>query len=77
MEDGRSHMKMRLKETGALLAGEMSGHLFMADSEYGFDDALLAAVAVLKVAETGGDITQFVDTFCRSLPPWMRIPCTS
>jgi phosphomannomutase len=35
-------MKMRLKETGAPLAGEMSGHLFMADGWYGFDDALLS-----------------------------------
>ncbi|MGB2165945.1 MAG: phosphomannomutase/phosphoglucomutase [Candidatus Puniceispirillales bacterium] len=74
---GHSHMKMRLKETGALLAGEMSGHLFLADSWYGFDDALLSAVAVLKeMAETGRDITQFVDT----LPPVfatpeLRIPC--
>lgn len=74
---GHSHMKMRLKETGAPLAGEMSGHLFMADGWYGFDDALLSAVAVLKeMAETGRDITEFVDT----LPPVfatpeLRIPC--
>lgn len=74
---GHSHMKMRLKETGAPLAGEMSGHLFMADGWYGFDDALLSAVAVLKeMAETGRDIASFVDT----LPPVfatpeLRIPC--
>jgi phosphomannomutase len=74
---GHSHMKTRLKEISAPLAGEMSGHLFIADGWYGFDDALLAAVAVLKeMAETGQDITQFGDELPAVFAtPEMRIPC--
>jgi len=44
---GHSLIKMMMAETGALLAGEMSGHLFFADRYYGFDDALYAAVRLL------------------------------
>ena len=74
---GHSHMKTRLKEISAPLAGEMSGHLFIADGWYGFDDALLAAVAVLKeMAETSQDITQFVDHLPTVFAtPELRIPC--
>ena len=39
-----------MAETGAPLAGEMSGHIFFADRYYGFDDALYAAVRLLNVA---------------------------
>ena len=74
---GHSHMKTRLKEISAPLAGEMSGHLFIADGWYGFDDALLAAVAVLKeMAETGLGITRFGDDLPAVFAtPEMRIPC--
>jgi phosphomannomutase len=40
METGHSLIKARLAEAGAPLAGEMSGHIFFADTFYGFDDAL-------------------------------------
>jgi len=45
---GHSLIKAKMKETGALLAGEMSGHLFFADRYFGFDDALYAAGRLLE-----------------------------
>ena len=44
---GHSLIKARMKETGALLAGEMSGHIFFGEDWYGFDDGLLAAIRLL------------------------------
>lgn len=44
---GHSLIKTKMAETGAPLAGEMSGHIFFADRYYGFDDALYAAVRFL------------------------------
>jgi phosphomannomutase/phosphoglucomutase len=38
-----------MKETGALLAGEMSGHIFFADRYYGFDDAVYAGARLLEI----------------------------
>ncbi|MFW7266671.1 phosphoglucomutase/phosphomannomutase PgmG [Gluconacetobacter sp. Hr-1-5] len=46
---GHSPIKSRMAETGAPLAGEMSGHFFFADRWYGFDDGLYAAVRLLGV----------------------------
>ncbi|MGD9471813.1 MAG: phosphoglucomutase/phosphomannomutase PgmG [Novosphingobium sp.] len=47
---GHSLIKSKMKETGAPLAGEMSGHVFFADSYYGFDDALYAGVRLIAAA---------------------------
>ena len=74
---GHSHMKIKLKEIGAPLAGEMSGHIFIADGYYGFDDAIYAAIAVLReMVVSGESITEFID----NLPavyatPELRIAC--
>src|SRR5208282_824311 len=46
---GHSLIKTMMAETGAPLAGEMSGHIFFADRWYGFDDALYAAVRLLGI----------------------------
>ncbi|MCL2549267.1 MAG: phosphomannomutase/phosphoglucomutase, partial [Symbiobacteriaceae bacterium] len=46
---GHSLIKARMKEENALFAGEMSGHLFFADEYYGFDDALYAALRLLRI----------------------------
>ncbi len=46
---GHSLIKSKMAETGAPLAGEMSGHIFFADRWYGFDDALYAAVRLLGI----------------------------
>lgn len=46
---GHSLIKAKMRETGALLAGEMSGHLFFKDRWYGFDDALYAGARLLEL----------------------------
>lgn len=46
---GHSIIKSRMAETGAPLAGEMSGHVFFADEYFGFDDALYAAVRLIRL----------------------------
>jgi phosphomannomutase/phosphoglucomutase len=46
---GHSLIKARMQETGALLAGEMSGHIFIKERWYGFDDALYAAARLLEI----------------------------
>jgi len=55
---GHSLIKSKMKETGAPLAGEMSGHIFFAHEYYGFDDALYAAVRLIRaVTRLGGSLT--------------------
>jgi phosphomannomutase/phosphoglucomutase len=46
---GHSFMKAKLREEKALLAGEMSGHIFFADRYYGYDDAMYAAGRILEI----------------------------
>ncbi|MFT5174253.1 MAG: phosphomannomutase/phosphoglucomutase [Gammaproteobacteria bacterium] len=46
---GHSYIKNKLKETGAPLAGEMSGHIFFKERWYGFDDAMYAAARMLEI----------------------------
>lgn len=75
---GHSLIKAKMAETGALLAGEMSGHIFFADRYFGYDDALYAAVRLL------GSLAQRDDTLAdirKSLPqplntPELRFPCS-
>ena len=55
---GHSLIKSKMKETGAPLAGEMSGHIFFAHDYYGFDDAIYSAVRLIRaVTELGGSLT--------------------
>src|SRR3990170_8495619 len=59
---GHSLIKSKMKETGAPLAGEMSGHIFFKHRWYGFDDALYAAVRLIEaVAKSGKSLTQLMD----------------
>lgn len=46
---GHSLIKARMRETGALFTGEMSGHMFFRDEYYGFDDAIYAAARLLRL----------------------------
>ncbi len=77
-QSGHSLIKAKMKETGAPLAGEMSGHIFFADRFYGFDDALYAAVRMLSLAANSRDsvgalrdqLPVFVNT------PELRFPCS-
>jgi phosphomannomutase len=76
-ESGHSLVKARLAETGAPLAGEMSGHIFFADRWYGFDDAIYDAVRLLGVlGRTDETLAEMLDR----LPPVfntpeLRLPC--
>ncbi|WP_111656371.1 phosphomannomutase/phosphoglucomutase [Isoalcanivorax indicus] len=57
---GHSIIKARMKETGAPLAGEMSGHIFFSERWYGFDDGLYAAARMLEIlAGQGADADGF------------------
>ena len=56
---GHSLIKSKMKETGSPLAGEMSGHVFFADTYYGFDDALYAGIRLLAAsARLGKTVTE-------------------
>ena len=46
---GHSLIKAKMKETGAIFTGEMSGHMFFADEYYGYDDAIYAAARLLRI----------------------------
>ncbi len=46
---GHSLIKAKMQETGALLAGEMSGHIFFKERWYGFDDGIYAAARLLEI----------------------------
>lgn len=74
---GHSHMKQRIKAVNAPLAGEMSGHIFIADDYYGFDDALYAGLRVLsQTVKFGQTITQFMDALpVQHATPELRIDC--
>jgi phosphomannomutase len=59
---GHSLIKAKMKETGAPLAGEMSGHIFFKHQWYGFDDALYAAVRLIRaVSASGKSLTKLKD----------------
>ena len=68
---GHSLIKSKMKETGSPLAGEMSGHVFFADSYYGFDDALYAGVRLLAAsARLGRSVTELRG----AIPPMLNTP---
>lgn len=61
---GHSLIKARMKETGAQLAGEMSGHIFFKERWYGFDDGLYAAARLVEIlANYAGDADAYFDSF--------------
>ncbi|HSR00449.1 MAG TPA: phosphomannomutase/phosphoglucomutase [Sphingomicrobium sp.] len=71
---GHSLIKSKMKDTGAPLAGEMSGHIFFKHRWYGFDDALYAAVRLIEaVSESGKSLTELMDAMPRATAtPEMR-----
>lgn len=68
---GHSLIKAKMKETGAALAGEMSGHIFFKERWYGFDDGLYGAARLLEIlAEDGRD----ADTIFDEIPEDISTP---
>ena len=74
---GHSLLKAKMKETHAILAGEMSGHMFFADRYFGYDDAIYASMRLLELlARTNqplsallADLPQLAST------PEIRVDC--
>jgi phosphomannomutase/phosphoglucomutase len=73
---GHSLIKAKMKEENALLAGEMSGHVFFADRFFGFDDAIYAALRVLEiVAKSGRPLHELLDDLPVTFStPELRVP---
>ncbi|HYX45842.1 MAG TPA: phosphomannomutase/phosphoglucomutase [Sphingomicrobium sp.] len=71
---GHSLIKSKMRETGAPLAGEMSGHIFFRHRWYGFDDALYAAVRLIEaVSRSGLSLTELMDAMPKTTAtPEMR-----
>lgn len=74
---GHSLIKARMKQTGAQLAGEMSGHMFFAHRWFGFDDAIYAGARLLELLSRG---TRTLAELAAELPamintPELRIDC--
>jgi phosphomannomutase/phosphoglucomutase len=67
---GHSLIKSKLKETGAPLAGEMSGHIFFKDRWYGFDDGLYAGARLLEIVSKEKDASRVLE----SLPDSISTP---
>jgi phosphomannomutase/phosphoglucomutase len=74
---GHSLIKNKMKETNALLAGEMSGHMFFADRYYGYDDAIYASCRLLEIlSKTGKSISQLLEDVPKSYTtPEIRVEC--
>ncbi|MFH1079338.1 MAG: phosphomannomutase/phosphoglucomutase [Pseudomonadota bacterium] len=74
---GHSLIKGKMKEEKALLAGEMSGHLFFADRYFGYDDAIYASIRLLEVLSSSG---QKLSNILADVPitfstPEIRVAC--
>ena len=68
---GHSLIKSKMKETGASLAGEMSGHIFFADRFFGFDDAIYSGARLLEILSK---TDQPFSSFLADLPPAFNTP---
>jgi phosphomannomutase/phosphoglucomutase len=68
---GHSLIKARMKEVGAELAGEMSGHMFFADRYLGYDDALYAACRLIEIVSASG---RPLSAQLAGLPPMVSTP---
>ena len=68
---GHSFIKTKIRDSGALLAGEMSGHIFIKERWYGFDDALYAAARLLEIL--GKDMRSSTELFAE-LPDSVNTP---
>jgi phosphomannomutase/phosphoglucomutase len=74
---GHSLIKTKMKEEHALLAGEMSGHLFFADRWFGFDDALYASLRLIELlAKSGKTMGELLSDVPRTFAtPEIRVDC--
>lgn len=68
---GHSLLKAKMKETGALLAGEMSGHMFFKERYFGYDDAVYASLRLLEILAKSG---KALSSLLADLPPSVSTP---
>jgi phosphomannomutase / phosphoglucomutase len=72
---GHSLVKAKLQETGAAMAGEMSGHMFFNDRWYGFDDGLYAGARLLEIVSNTSDISKLLNDLPNSpTTPELQLP---
>jgi phosphomannomutase/phosphoglucomutase len=72
---GHSLIKSKLRETGAPLAGEMSGHIFFKERWYGFDDGMYAGARLLEILAREKDVGKVLDALPESVStPELQIP---
>jgi phosphomannomutase/phosphoglucomutase len=74
---GHSLLKAKMKETQALLAGEMSGHMFFKERYFGYDDAIYASLRLLEIlARSDRPLSALLDDLPPSVStPEMRVDC--
>lgn len=74
---GHSLLKAKMKETKAVLAGEMSGHMFFADRYFGYDDAIYASLRLVElVARLGRPLSALLSDVPKSVStPEIRVDC--
>jgi len=76
---GHSLIKAKMRESGAALAGEMSGHLFFADRYFGFDDAIYATARLVEVVQQakrrGVRLSGLLDWPATCATPEIRLDC--
>src|SRR5690606_23278149 len=74
---GHSLIKAKMKEEGALLAGEMSGHIFFGDRFYGYDDAVYAALRLIElITRSGKPLHELLaDVPMTHTTPELRVDC--
>lgn len=68
---GHAFMRQKVAETGALLGGEFSGHVFYGERWYGFDDALYAAARLAEILSSQGED---LDSLLADIPPTVSTP---
>jgi len=73
---GHSLIKAKMKETGALLAGEMSGHTFFKERWFGFDDGMYAGARLLEIVSRHADASQVLTALPDSVStPELNVAC--
>lgn len=74
---GHSLIKAKMKEEGALLAGEMSGHLFFSDRYFGYDDAVYAGARLIEIlSRSEKTLSQMIDELPKTyVTPELRFDC--
>jgi phosphomannomutase/phosphoglucomutase len=70
-KSGHSHIKNKMVETGALLGGELSGHIFFKERWFGFDDGMYSAARLLEIMSIRD---QDLDSIFNSFPPAASTP---